>query len=276
MQKNISQTVLPNGTKIFCRKGEHPEFTYEEVSSYIKNGIELHEGDTIFDIGANIGLFTLWLYQLCNQNVTIYAFEPIPATFEVLYQNAQRLDSEKLKVFPYGLSKEAKTMMFSHHLNASFLSNAYPDEFKKEEPIYRETIARNIENAPLPFRLLRWFPLSIRLFLFNQLTKNVGQVEQVNCQVKTVSQIISEQKIQQINLLKVDAQSSELDVLLGIENQDWPKIQQVVVEVHNWDGRLEKISTLLKKHGLSKITVEQHPFFKGSHIFTLYSLRPKI
>jgi hypothetical protein len=77
-------------------------------------------------------------------------------------------------------------------------------------------------------------------------------------------------------LLKVDAQSSELDVLLGIENQDWPKIQQVVVEVHNWDGRLEKISTLLKKHGLSKITVEQHPFFKGSHIFTLYSLRPKI
>lgn len=275
MQKQILETILPDGIKIFCRQGEYPQFIYEEVSAYIKNGIELHEGDTVFDVGANIGLFMLWVYQVCNKNVHVYAFEPIPATFEVLYHNAQRFDSEKLKVFPYGLSLESKTIIFAYHLNASFLSTAYPEEFKKEENIYREMIVRNIEDGPSSLRWLRYFPTSLRLFIFNQMTKNVNQIEEVACQVKTVSQIIGEQNVQQIDLLKVDVQSSELDVFLGIEKQDWSKIQQVVVEVHNWDNRLEKISTLLKENGLSKITVEQHPFSKGSHIFNLYALRPK-
>jgi MFS superfamily sulfate permease-like transporter len=29
------------------------------VQTYIKNGIELHKGDIVFDVGANIGLFIL-------------------------------------------------------------------------------------------------------------------------------------------------------------------------------------------------------------------------
>ena len=33
-----------------------------------------HESDVIFDIGANIGFFTLYLNQL-RQHTTIYAFE---------------------------------------------------------------------------------------------------------------------------------------------------------------------------------------------------------
>jgi hypothetical protein len=65
-----------------------------------------------------------------------------------------------------------------------------------------------------------------------------------------------------------------LDVLLGIEQQDWQKIKQVVIEIHDVDGRVEKITALLKEHGLSQITVDQEPIFKGSNIFNLYALRP--
>jgi MFS superfamily sulfate permease-like transporter len=35
------------------------QFVYKEVHTYIKNGIELHKGDIVFDVGANIGLFML-------------------------------------------------------------------------------------------------------------------------------------------------------------------------------------------------------------------------
>ena len=46
---------------------------------------------------------------------------------------------------------------------------------------------------------------------------------------------------------------------LRVQEQDWQKIKQVVVEVHNVDGRVEKITNLLKNHGLSKVILEQEP-----------------
>lgn len=73
----------------------------------------------------------------------------------------------------------------------------------------------------------------------------------------------------------MDAEKSEVDVLLGIEEQDWKKIKQVFVEVQDWDRQIEKITALLKKHGLTEITVEQELISKGSDVFSLYALRGK-
>src|SRR5262245_222589 len=98
MSTKIPQVRLPNGMKIFCiRKGEARR-GYKDVQNYFKNGIQLHRGDTVFDVGANIGLFTLKASELCNKDVDIYAFEPIPAIHRVLYYNSQRIDPEKIKV----------------------------------------------------------------------------------------------------------------------------------------------------------------------------------
>lgn len=44
----------------------------------------------------------------------------------------------------------------------------------------------------------------------------------------------------------MDVEKNELDVLLGIQEQGWQKIKQVVMEVYNLDGRIEKITALLK------------------------------
>jgi len=81
--------------------------------------------------------------------------------------------------------------------------------------------------------------------------------------LKTVSEIIHEYDIQQIDILKIDVEKSELDVLLGVDEQDWSKIKQVLVEVHDLDNRVEKITDLLKTYGLQEIIVEQEPVFKG-------------
>ncbi len=72
--EDYKKVKLPNGMTIFCLRKDEVQLIYEEVQAYFKNGIELHEGDTVFDVGANIGLFTLSAYQLCNKNVSIYAF----------------------------------------------------------------------------------------------------------------------------------------------------------------------------------------------------------
>jgi precorrin-6B methylase 2 len=65
------------------------EYIYSEVFSdqqYIRNNIVVREGDCIFDVGANIGLFTLFINQI-QRDLRIFAFEPIEQVFAVLDAN---------------------------------------------------------------------------------------------------------------------------------------------------------------------------------------------
>ncbi len=274
-REDYTEVKLPNGMKIFCLRQDEVKLIYEEVQAYIKNGIELHEGDTVFDVGANIGLFTLWVYQLCNKNVIVYAFEPIPEIFKVLHANTQRFDAEKLMVFPYGLSQECKTMNFAYYPNATVASRLYPGVSEEELDDLKQMILGNLKDLPPFIRWIRWLPPFLRSLIIDKKLETAFQVQQVTCQLKTVSEIIREHNVQQIDLLKVDVEKSEVDVLLGIEEQDWKKIKQVFVEVHDWDRQIEKITALLKKHGLTEITVEQELILKGSDVFSLYALRGK-
>lgn len=273
MSTLIPEITLPDGMKIFCLREEEVSILYGQIQEYLRNGIELHEGDTVFDVGANIGLFTLWVNQLCNQNVNVYAFEPIPALFEVLQCNAQRFDTEKLKVFPCGLSQQSKQAIFTYHPNATALSTAYPDNSKQERNKFKNAILSNLENGPNSIRWIRWLPPFLRSLILDKKLEAAFQTEEVLCQLRTLSEIIQEYEVQQIDLLKVDVEKSELDVLLGVKEEDWLKIKQVVVEVHDLQSRVETIRNLLKEHGFNKIAIEQESVFKGSDIFNIYALR---
>ena len=46
----------------------------------------IRKDDCVFDVGANIGFFTLTM-ATANENVEVYAFEPLPSTFNRLRQN---------------------------------------------------------------------------------------------------------------------------------------------------------------------------------------------
>ena len=75
-------------------------------------------------------------------------------------------------------------------------------------------------------------------------------------------------------MLKIDAEKAELEIFRGIEAQDWPKIRQVVVDVHDLDQRLEVMTALLQQYGLREIMVGQPPTLKNSEIFTVHAMRP--
>lgn len=267
------ETDLPNGMRVFCLQKDEVPVLYEQVKEYLKHGIELCQGDTVFDVGSNIGLFSLWLYQKFEHNINIFAFEPVPPIFEVLKLNAERFDPEKLKVFPYGLSWEQRCISFGYYPNATPLSTAYPDGSKAERDKFKKLVLNNLTDAPPHIRRLRWFPPFLRsLILDYELTK-AFQVEEVSCELRTISEVIREQGVDEINLLKVDVEKSELDVLLGIDSQDWPKIQQVVVEVHDLDKRVDYVTALLREYGFFLITVDQEPVLKGSDIFGIFAVR---
>lgn len=86
---NMKKMILPNNLECYYLGNEETEYIFSEVfteQQYFRHGIMLHEGDCIFDVGANIGLFALFVSQLQKQ-VKIFAFEPIKPIFKVLQAN---------------------------------------------------------------------------------------------------------------------------------------------------------------------------------------------
>ena len=84
-------SVTPSGVIFEYINQDEADFLYEEIfeqNVYLcdKSGIEVKDGDHIFDIGANIGLFSLSLLSKW-QNLKIVAVEPIMGTFQVLKRN---------------------------------------------------------------------------------------------------------------------------------------------------------------------------------------------
>jgi len=97
----ISEFILPNSSKIFGFGGFEVNLLYHEIflqKTYNKNGILLKDGDVIFDVGANIGMFTMHQASLHN-SLKIYAFEPVNQTFKALEQNVRKIKKKILQIF---------------------------------------------------------------------------------------------------------------------------------------------------------------------------------
>jgi predicted O-methyltransferase YrrM len=109
MGQTTPEITLAGGLKIFYANRQEVEFLWEEMPAYFRHGIAIRPGDTVLDVGANIGLFSLYASRLSHHQATIFAFEPIPTTFEILQRNIERHRLHNIHAFPFGLSLKAQT-----------------------------------------------------------------------------------------------------------------------------------------------------------------------
>src|SRR6202158_3315246 len=97
--------ILPNGLEIVHLNQYETDYLYREIfedECYLKHGIRLPDGASGGDIGANIGLFSLFVMSRCR-NPRIYAFEPAPAAFDLLKANCDVYGSSA-QAFNLGVS----------------------------------------------------------------------------------------------------------------------------------------------------------------------------
>jgi FkbM family methyltransferase len=235
---------LPNGmvvahhgsfqTSIICK-----EVFEDEV--YLKHGIVYEDGDVIFDVGANIGLFTLFARRKCPA-ARIYSFEPLPPNFELLRANVTRHNANA-QLFNYGLSNSSAIASFTFYPEAAGLSGRTAHSAGDKEDTkaivtdWIRNAARDNEQELLPQSQL------------DELLNEYLQGEMYNCPVKTLSEVMRELDIERIDLLKIDVEGSEFDVLSGIDDADWPRIKQIAIEVHS-RSILNSITSLLEARGL--------------------------
>jgi len=94
----------------------------------------------------------------------------------------------------------------------------------------------------------------------------------VACRLRTISQIINERRLDRVDLLKLDVERSELDALRGIEEGDWLKIRQIVIETHGGPDETEAIAGMLRRRGFS-VSVEQEQALQRTVVSMLFAVR---
>jgi FkbM family methyltransferase len=67
---------------------------------------------TVVDIGANVGLFALYMKRVRTQS-EIYCFEPVPATLELFKNNIG--NDPQVHLYPYALSNREQTAQLHLH-----------------------------------------------------------------------------------------------------------------------------------------------------------------
>lgn len=256
-----SSYVLPNGLEILHQNKAETDHFYEDIfdhRTYVRHVPYLPDDACVFDVGANIGLFSLFIHTIARRP-TIYAFEPSAPTFAILQQNVSR-HQVNARLLPIGLSDREGTADFTFYPFSSGMSSVYGDH-AEEEAVLRALLRNKLaqEGSGLG---------EVAAYSAELIEERLAS-QKLTCRLRPLSSILREERVERIDLLKIDVQKSELDVLRGIEPNDWHRIRSIAIEIHDTDGRVDTVAHLLKGHGYD-VVVEQDPLYRGTGIFLLY------
>ncbi|GJM33278.1 MAG: hypothetical protein DHS20C18_22790 [Saprospiraceae bacterium] len=262
---NIQLFTLPNGMQMYSYNKFEIEFVYDEIFNnnvYFKHGINIPDGGVVVDIGANSGMFSILAGQVANE-VQIYAYEPLPPTYEILKLNTD-LYPGNYNLHNWGISDKEEKAVFTHYPNATVLSTRSASHAE-----VTETVKQFILNSE------GYAEDQLDEEELNALLEEKLVTQQFECTLKTVSQIIAENELSQIDYLKIDVEDAEWAVLEGIKMEDWPKIRQLVIEVHDVKGRLAAIKKLLANLGF-EVWVHQSSDAQNTSLYDLYAIASSV
>jgi amino acid adenylation domain-containing protein/FkbM family methyltransferase len=258
-----SVCVLPDGSSVCHLNRNETHYLYDEIflrQAYLRHGITIRDGDCVVDAGANIGLFTVFASRLAR-DLRVIACEPNPAAFACLKANAEAWGA-RVACLPVGLSQADGQAELTFFHGLSLLSGFHADTASERELVRTYVFNQQsslLDDAQSPLDL-------------DELIDERLRATTVTARLRRLSDVIAEQRIGRIDLLKINVEKSELDVLLGLDAGDWPKIRQLVIEVDRERNR-EPIVSLLEGHGYD-VCVEQDPLLKSTELHYLYAIRP--
>jgi FkbM family methyltransferase len=265
----MKKIKLVDGTPVFALRAPEARMLDHHVEGYLTNGISIKDGDVVLDVGANIGVFGIRAAQK-GKNVKVYCFEPIPEIAETLEQNASLIGKNQITVCKYGISNEDSVAEFTYFPNTPALSTLHPEQWDIDPKAFQRAVKGTMRNPPENMKWMKWIPTIFSGIIAKQLVKGRKQVK---CSLRTLSSFVDEQKLDRIDLLKIDCEGAEWSALQGISDTDWPKIKSLVIEVHDTNGRLQKVKELLASKGFTRIHAESESGLESTAMFNIFALR---
>ena len=208
---HLKRVIFPGGFSCYTHTeiGE-TSIMYNEIiikQRYFQYGLSVAGARCVIDVGANIGLFTLAV-KLKAPDATVYAFEPIQETFEVLERNVVShgcSDVHAYNVAIGSLDHTERTFTFYPYMAGN--STAVPALKHDQMPAMDQIFGKEAIDV-------------------------IYESESRIAPVRTLSSVIQEQGIANVDYLKINVEGDELPVLEGIAELHWPIIRQVAVETH--------------------------------------------
>jgi len=185
------------GTGVYLENGSEIFF----IKNILARQFGLNDHPLFFDVGANVGNFTIGLKKNIAQ-AAIYAFEPVKNTYEILKTNI----SDDVKACNIGFGKLPGKGRLYNVLNTSVseIATAHKD------------VLFDVFNCQ-------------------------DEIEEIVFEIDTVDHFCLANNIENIDFLKIDVEGNELDVLQGAENMiknNAVKIIQFEFNTHNIYSRV--------------------------------------
>lgn len=249
----IETIELPDGSQIEVLNGYEAAFVINEIfreHAYPLDTLDGCSRPIIIDVGANIGIFVRYALNL-HPDARILAFEPAPQVFELLTRNTADFQ-DQVTVERCGLSDAPGQAEFTYYPNYSLLSGfkAAPDE---DALLLRSGISSQLSSNP---RLAgRVNERHVSALADGKLDGAVT----ISCPLNTLSHFIHQNKLERVDFLKVDAERCELGILQGIQEEHWPLIQCVCMELHESSAQDCNTNAILDILGTKGFTTTLQP-----------------
>ncbi|MGH1493341.1 MAG: FkbM family methyltransferase, partial [Acidimicrobiales bacterium] len=265
--EGFETTVLPTGHQVAQLNQYETDYLYNEIfvdEVYARHGVDIGDGATVVDVGANMGMFAMFAASRAN-NVKVVAVEPSPVMAPILKANMDAHVHESHLV-QAGMSEHNGEAELSFYPKSSVFST-----FDPEVEVERDSILAIVENT---VRASGNYSEELVAEVVEEfMSDRVEAIAQV-CELVSLGEVIDRHNLTEIDLLKVDAEKSERGILKGIREEDWSKIRQLIVEVH-WeepDG-ISDVVDMLEARGY-ECTTDEENLLVGSGLYTVYAKAP--
>ena len=259
----VARYVMPNHLAVAHLHRHESDYIYEEVfgrQAYLRHGIRLRDRARVVDVGANIGLFSLFCASACVEP-DILAFEPNPAIFALLEANLDAYVPHG-RALRCGLGRVAGEAEFTAFAGYSLLSGLHTDAALESEVVrsYVENKGRAGEDGAERFLAEADGVLRARF-----------AEQRFPVTIRTLSEVFYAEHITHVDLLKINVEKAEADVLAGIAPRHWQHIDQVVAEI-DLDANIEPIERMLTDHGFDFV-IDQDTLLTGTALRYVYAVR---
>jgi FkbM family methyltransferase len=203
-----SKISLPNGLDFWLPSDQvRPAAKYliREIFSrrrYFRENFQIRPGDTVLDIGANMGLFTLWAApQACEGRVV--AVEP-SRVIDCLSYNIRANRLRNVTAVPVAVGSDGSQLELIEYPGFNLVSHP---------------------SGMGPALLTRWL---ILLRYFHVQTPTVRR--SAPCQ--SLGTLMDEYGLRTVNFLKVDCEGAEYEMFRTLAPEHWKRIERVAMEFH--------------------------------------------
>ncbi len=236
-EKGLTARYITRGRKIVF---DVPPAFYEVFREifmedfYRINNLVTHLPDNpvVIDVGGNVGYFSV-LLSAKKPGATIYAFEPMPENLAVFRNNLQLNPGIKDNIIIAG--------------------KAVTGNDNGQLDIYFDSSTENSVVAPV-------------IEDFSPLNTSVRQVAAIS-----LDRIISDNKLQRVDLLKVDCEGSEYAIFYDSPASIFDLIQVIAIETHELDADTKNTAALIRFLENKGFTVES--FVAENHCFYVKAYR---